>query len=196
VSAGEPVRPGEEPVRPGGPKHRAKHSSTSASNDVARRGQAAVGRAEVGGRVEVGGATVGWHPEVLDGPLSLSALTRLDTALRVADRSTGLTFSVYIGELVEPVRHHAQVLHGQFDDPDRSVLLAISPNQRLLEIVTGATARKRILDRDCELAAMSMASAFSGGDLGGGIVAGLAQLAAHAANGRSVGARVPRGIGS
>jgi hypothetical protein len=34
--------------------------------------------------------------------------------------------------------------------------------------------------RDCQLAAMSMAASFAGGDLGGGIVAGLAQLASHA----------------
>ena len=60
------------------------------------------------------------------------------------------------------------------------MLLAVSPNQRLLEIVTGAVARKRVLDRDCKLAALSMAAAFGGGDLGGGLVAGLAQLAEHA----------------
>jgi uncharacterized membrane protein YgcG len=65
-------------------------------------------------------------------------------------------------------------------EPDRSVLIAVSPNQRVLEIVTGATARKRIFDRDAKLAALSMAAAFGGGDLGGGVVAGLAQLAEHA----------------
>jgi len=60
------------------------------------------------------------------------------------------------------------------------VLIAVSPNQRLLEIVTGSVASTRILDRDCKLAALSMSAAFAGGDLGGGLVAGLAQLAAHA----------------
>jgi uncharacterized membrane protein YgcG len=60
------------------------------------------------------------------------------------------------------------------------VLIAISPNQRLLEIVTGSDARRRILDRDAKLAALSMAAAFAGGDLGGGIVAGLSSLAGHA----------------
>jgi uncharacterized membrane protein YgcG len=87
---------------------------------------------------------------------------------------------VYVGDLDEPVRAHAEKLHGQLADPDRSVLVAVSPNQRVLEIVTGAGARRRLPDRDCKLAALSMAAAFSGGDLAGGIVSGLAQLADHA----------------
>lgn len=121
-----------------------------------------------------------WHPEVLHGPLSTRALLRVDEAMRLADASTGLTFSVYIGELAEPVRESAENLHSELVDSPTAVLIAISPNQRLLEIVTGAQARQRILDRDCKLAALSMAAAFGGGDLGGGIVAGLAQLAEHA----------------
>jgi len=121
-----------------------------------------------------------WHPEVLDGPLSVRALLRVDEALRLADSSTGLTFSVYIGDLGEDSREAAQLLHGRMANPDVSILIAISPNERVVEIVTGSLARRRVLDRDAKLAAMSMSSAFAGGDLGGGIVAGLAQLADHA----------------
>jgi len=116
------------------------------------------------------------RPEVLDGPFTTPQLLRLDDALRVADRSTGLTFSVYVGELDEPVRGHAEKLHAQLADPARSVLMAVSPNQRLLEIVTGTAARVRVPDRAAKLAALSMAAAFGGGDLAGGIVSGLAQL--------------------
>ncbi|MGC9671028.1 DUF5130 family protein [Planosporangium sp. 12N6] len=120
------------------------------------------------------------RPEVLDGPFNTRQLLRLDEALRVADRSTGMTFSVYVGDLDEPVRGHAEKLHGQLADPDRSVLVAVSPNQRLLEIVTGAEARRRISDRAAKLAALSMAASFGGGDLAGGLVSGLAQLADQA----------------
>lgn len=120
------------------------------------------------------------RPGVLDGPFTTPQLLRLDEALRLADESTGLTFSVYVGELDEPVRGHAEKLHGQLEDPDRSVLLAISPNQRALEIVTGVVARRRIPDRSAKLAALSMAAAFGGGDLAGGTVSGLAQLAGQA----------------
>lgn len=120
------------------------------------------------------------RPEVLSGPFTTPQLLRLDEALRVADSSTGLTFSVYVGELDEPVRGHAEKLHGQLADPDSSILVAVSPNQRLLEIVTGAAARRRVPDRAAKLAALSMAAAFSGGDLAGGLVAGLSQLADQA----------------
>jgi Domain of unknown function (DUF5130) len=120
------------------------------------------------------------RPEVLDGPFTTRQLLRLDEAMRTADRSTGLTFSVYVGDLDDPERGHAEKLHGQLADPARSVLVALSPNQRVLEIVTGAEARRRLPDRACKLAALSMTAAFAGGDLAGGVIAGLAQLADQA----------------
>lgn len=151
--------------------------STSAS---AEAGAGSAGGTVTPGSVEPSRAHPTWHPEVLDGPLSVRALLRVDEALRLADSSTGLTFSVYIGDLGEDSREAAQLLHGRMANPDVSILIAISPNERVVEIVTGSLARRRVLDRDAKLAAMSMSSAFAGGDLGGGIVAGLAQLADHA----------------
>ena len=118
--------------------------------------------------------------DVLDGPFTTRQLLRLDQALRVADKSTGLTFSVYVGDLDDPPRGHAEKLHGQLADPASSVLIAVSPNQRTLEVVTGSLARRRNPDRDAKLAALSMVAAFTGGDLTGGIVIGLVQLATHA----------------
>lgn len=117
--------------------------------------------------------------QALEGPFTTRQLLRLDEALRTADASTGLTFSVYVGELNEPVRAQAEKLHAQLPDPAGAVLLAVSPNQRVLEIVTGPRARRQLPDRDCKLAALSMTAAFGGGDLAGGLVAGLAQLADH-----------------
>ena len=136
-----------------------------------------------------GGPTLTEAPELtmspesiaaLDGPFTTRQLLRLDEALRVADQQTGLTFSVFIGDLEEPNREYAEQLHRQLDGAAKAVLVAISPNQRVLEIVTGPDARKRITDRDAKLAALSMAAAFAGGDLAGGVLAGLDQLASHA----------------
>ncbi|GAA3299899.1 MULTISPECIES: DUF5130 family protein [Dactylosporangium] len=120
------------------------------------------------------------RPEVLNGPFTTRQLLRLDEALRLADSSTGLTFSIYVGDLEEPARTYAEKLHGQLAVPAESVLIALSPNQRVLEIVTGGDARRRLPDRAAKLAALSMAAAFGGGDLAGGLVSGLAQLADHA----------------
>lgn len=119
--------------------------------------------------------------QTLDGPFTTRQLLRLDESLRTADRLTGLMFSVYVGELQEPVREYAQKLHAQLPDPARGVLLAVAPNQRVLEIVTGPVARRRLPDRDCKLAALAMTASFREGDLTGGIVTGLTQLADKAA---------------
>jgi hypothetical protein len=124
--------------------------------------------------------TSGGGLDALEGPFTTRQLLRLDEALRIADQQTGLTFSVYLGDLDEPVRESAERLHRQLDGADTAVLVAVSPNQRVLEIVTGNQARKRVSDRDAKLAALSMAAAFAGGDLAGGVLAGLDQLATHA----------------
>jgi hypothetical protein len=138
---------------------------------------------------EPGGETTVGEPEqvrseagtqVADGPFTTRQLLRLDEALRIADQQTGLTFSVYVGELEVPTREHAERLHKQIEGCDRAILIAVSPNQRRLEIVTGNEVRKRISDRDAKLAGLSMAASFAGGDLAGGVVSGIDQLASHA----------------
>ncbi len=60
------------------------------------------------------------------------------------------------------------------------MLIAISPEQRILEIVTGEHAAYRLPDRACALAALSMTAAFGGGDLAGGVVTGLQMLSNQA----------------
>ncbi|WP_307873239.1 DUF5130 family protein [Paractinoplanes ovalisporus] len=120
------------------------------------------------------------HNHAADGPFTTRQLLRLDHALRIANTETGLTFSVYIGEFETPARNFAEKLHGQIEHAELAVLIAVSPNQRKLEIITGNEARKRISDRDAKLAGLSMAAAFAGGDLAGGVVAGIDQLASHA----------------
>lgn len=114
--------------------------------------------------------------QALQGPFTTRQLLRLDEALRLADQTTGLRFSIYCGDLDEPTREAAEKMHGELVDPARTVLLAASPSQRVLEIVTGEQARRRLQDRDCKLAAFSMAAAFSGGDLAGGFISGLSML--------------------
>lgn len=118
---------------------------------------------------------------IAEGPFTAGQLVRLDEALRAADQQAELTFSVYVGALDgEDTRAAAVALHDRLDDPDSGVLLAVSPNQRVVEIVTGALAAKKLPDRVCALAALSMTSAFTGGDLAGGLVTGLRMLSDQA----------------
>ena len=111
-------------------------------------------------------------------PFSMRQLARIDEALTLSSRETGLTFSVYVGELAEPSRATAEGLFGKLaTDVDGAVLLAVSPGQRKLHIVTGETSAPRLPNRACALAALGMRAAFSSGDLAGGIVTGLRMLA-------------------
>jgi hypothetical protein len=110
-----------------------------------------------------------------DSPFTSRQLARLDEALTLSSRECGLTFSLYVGPLQAPARAHAEQLFEQLTPS--SVLLAVSPGQRCLHIVTGEESAKRLPNRACALAALTMRASFSNGDLTGGIVNGLRMLA-------------------
>jgi hypothetical protein len=115
-----------------------------------------------------------------EGPFTPRQLFRIDEALSAADRESGLTFSVFVGGLGPDSRSAAEQLLDRLPDPAESVLLAVDPDQRIAEIVTGAAAGRRLPDRICALAALSMTAAYGGGDLTGGTVTGLRMLADQA----------------
>jgi len=110
-----------------------------------------------------------------DGPFTTTQLARLDEALTLSSRETGLTFSVYVGGFKSPTRAHAEALFERL--ADSAVLVAVSPGQRALHIVTGPESSKRLPNRSCALAALAMRASFANGDLTGGIVTGLRMLA-------------------
>lgn len=127
------------------------------------------------------------YESALRGPFTGSQLTRLSQALAAAEFETGLQFSVYVGELVgEPEGEIptttvvARQYHDRLSRSVDAVLIAVAPNQRVVEIVTGRNARKLLDDRACGLAALSAAASFAGGDLAGGIVTALRMLAERA----------------
>ena len=122
--------------------------------------------------------------EELDRPdrvFSYRELARLDEALTMSSRETGLFFTLYVGDLGKRTRARAEELHAACKaDPSDAVLIAVSPGQRVVEVVTGAAAARRVPDRACALAVLSMTSSFAAGDLVGGIVNGLRQLSDQA----------------
>jgi hypothetical protein len=135
------------------------------------------GRAAVittSGRVSIAQEYTPGRPDV---PFSPVQLARLDEALTLSARTTGLGFSVYLGDLGEDTRATAESLHAESGDTASSaVLLAVSPGQRRVEIVTGTDSSRRLPDRACNLAVMSMVASFKEGDLVGGLVSGLRML--------------------
>jgi hypothetical protein len=104
-------------------------------------------------------------------------LSRIDEALTLSSRESGLTFSVYVGELAQPTRDTANALFAQLAATvEAPLLIVVSPAQRVLQIVTGTASASRVPNKSCALAALSMRASFSSGDLTGGIVTGLRML--------------------
>jgi hypothetical protein len=114
-----------------------------------------------------------YEPEAPSGPFNTRQLARLDEALTFASRETGLDFSLYLGELGPESRAAAENLHATTANPSNAVLIAVSPGERLIEIVTGKAAHLRLPDRGAKLAVASMVASFKEGDLVRGLVNGL-----------------------
>ena len=135
------------------------------------------------GEIAVRGAELQFGPRGSDaerGPFNARQLSRIDEALTLSSRETGLMFSVYVGEFKQPTRAHAEALFERLHDD--AVLVSVSPGQRVLHIVTGPESAKRLPNRSCALAALAMRASFANGDLTGGIVTGLRMLADAAGN--------------
>jgi len=114
------------------------------------------------------------------GPFTPQQLTRIDEAMMLASRSSGLRFTVYIGDLGENPEARTGELHAGIAGAAEAVLIAVSPGQRFVEVLTGHEARKRLPDRSSKLAVMSMVASFREGDLVGGLLSGLRMLADQA----------------
>ena len=130
------------------------------------------------GRISIARVRQPAAPEV---PFTPVQLARLDEALTLSSRATGLHFSVYLGDLGMDTRATAESLHATHGaEASESVLIAASPGQRKVEIVTGVEASRRLPDRACNLAVMSMVASFKEGDLTGGLVSALRMLSDQA----------------
>jgi uncharacterized membrane protein len=108
---------------------------------------------------------------------------RIATAIDRARADNGLDVSVLLGDLelddLTQFRAAAERLHAALGDgrSTTAVLIAVAPGQRRVEVVTGPGVRRRVPDRVAALAVLSMTTAFGGGDLAGGVVDAIRQIA-------------------
>jgi uncharacterized membrane protein YgcG len=112
-----------------------------------------------------------------NGPFTDGQVREISRACATATSESGLHFSVYVGPVEGDIREHAERLHAALGAvASRGVLVLVAPGDRQLEIVTGKESARRLADRACALAALSMTTSFAGGDLVGGTVQGLRML--------------------
>jgi uncharacterized membrane protein YgcG len=105
-------------------------------------------------------------------------ISDIERVIETADSETALHFAVYVGGAKGDIRDAAEKQHVRFGAAaSQVVLIVVDPGDRLLEIVTGDESSRRLSDRACALAALSMTTSFAGGDLVGGILTGIRMLA-------------------
>ena len=107
---------------------------------------------------------------------------RIDSAVSRVREENGLDVSVLVGDLslddLSQFRAASERLHAALGERSTAaVLIVVAPGQRRVEVVTGPQVRRRVPDRVSALAVLSMTSAFRGGDLSGGIVDAVRQIA-------------------
>jgi len=114
-------------------------------------------------------------------PFDARQLEMLDEVIDAAERVTGLRFSAYLGDLGADSRSSAlSLLRRLGADGPNAVLLAVSPAQRTVEVVTGSVAALRITDRAARLAVLNVVSSVGTGDLHGALMNGIRTLADQA----------------
>ncbi|HEY1135660.1 MAG TPA: DUF5130 family protein [Nocardioides sp.] len=102
---------------------------------------------------------------------------QIDTTIRTAEQLSRFEFSAYVGSAVGDPRSFATQLHNTLVVPQKSLLIMVDPQQRVLEVVTGRTVRERLPDSDVLAVVAAMQAEFAAGDLVGGIVRGVSKFA-------------------
>ena len=173
----DPVKPAEVLVATGNTQHRDPARRDRSQAEENQR-QSASGEAIVGtGRISAARVVKPVLPSL---PFTRSQLATLDDALVRASRGASIHFGVYLGDLGSDTRGRAEALLDSMGKwADDAVLVAVSPGQRVVEVVTGCKIAQRLPDRRCKLAVESMVSSFKTGDLTAGLASGLRILADH-----------------
>lgn len=106
-------------------------------------------------------------------------LDRLERTRQAVEAQTGIRFVVRVGSVDGDAKLTAERMLANLVDPkqDAGVLILVSPGQRFVHVVTTQAAKRRISDSAAGLATLAMTSSFALGDLVGGIINGLRQLA-------------------
>ncbi len=116
------------------------------------------------------------NPELL--PFTTQELVAMDDALIEATRATQIRFNVYVGDLgLDPAVGANEVFPGT-PDAIRSVLVAVDPNTKSIEIRTGRRVSDRATDRVAQLGITAAVGPFRDGELIDGLVSAVRVMAA------------------
>ncbi|KOS53338.1 DUF5130 family protein [Rhodococcus sp. CSLK01-03] len=118
---------------------------------------------------------------VLDGlfegpPFSDRDMIDLDDALTEATRATKVRFNVYVADAADPAVT-TDAVFPTTPESSNSVLVAVYPNQRAIEIRSGRGVADRVDNRIAQLGVTAAISSFGQGDLIDGIISAIRVMA-------------------
>ena len=111
-------------------------------------------------------------------PFPTKDLVVLDDALKYGSRAAKARFAVYVGDLADETAATARDILAKVPTPDNTVLLAVSPHQRAIEVVYGSDVKGRGIESAAPLGVSAAASAFQVGNLMDGLVSAVRVLSA------------------
>ncbi|OAN38730.1 DUF5130 domain-containing protein [Mycolicibacterium iranicum] len=111
-------------------------------------------------------------------PFPNKDLVILDNALKYGSRAAKARFAVYIGDLGADTAATAREILARVPTPDNAVLLAVSPNQKAIEVVYGSAVKGRGIEESAPLGVSAAAASFKEGNLIDGLISGVRVLAA------------------
>ena len=111
-------------------------------------------------------------------PFPIKDLVVLDNALKYGSRAAKARFAVYIGDLGADTAATAREILAKVPTPDNAVLLAVSPDQRAIEVVYGSEVRGRGIEEATPLGVSAAAASFKEGNLIDGLMSGIRVLSA------------------
>jgi hypothetical protein len=111
-------------------------------------------------------------------PFPVKDLVVLDDALKYGSRAAKARFAVYLGDLGADTAATAREILAKVPTPDNAVLLAVSPNQRAIEVVYGSEVKGRGIEEAAPLGVSAAAASFQEGNLLDGLISAVRVLSA------------------
>lgn len=111
-------------------------------------------------------------------PFPTKDLVVLDDALKYGARAAKARFAVYLGPLGEDTAATAREILGRVPTPDNAVLLAVSPDQHVVEVVYGADLKGRGIETAAPLGVSAAIASFKQGNLIDGLISAVRVISA------------------
>ena len=114
----------------------------------------------------------------VDYPFPVMDLVKLDDALKSGSRAAKARFAVYIGDLGADTAATAREVLAKVPTPNNAVLLAVSPNQKAIEVVYGSAVQGRGIEESAPLGVSAAAATFNYGRLIDGLISAVRVMSA------------------